>query len=389
MSERAHAAPPLRGVRVLDLTRLLPGPLSTMHLADMGADVIKVEDTGAGDYAPHGMRRLLQRNKRAVRIDLKQQEGVKVLLRLAAKADVLVEGFRPGVMDRLGIGYAALSKVNPRLVYCSITGYGQTGPARGEPGHDLNYCARAGVTAQIGTAPDKFALSNLPIADVLGGGLTSVMGILAALFDSMRTGYGRHVDISMADSVLAHNIMPLATRANLGAWRPAGRDKLTGAVACYGLYRTQDGRHLAVGALERKFWDAFCTLIDREDLQERHLPADEADIAEVRGIVADIIGSQPMSHWERVFAGNQCCVSAVLTPEEALADPLFRARGMVLDSAEPNELPQLACPVKMTDFDFAITRAAPKPGEHTDEILCEAGFEDAERASLRAMGAIA
>ena len=206
------AGAPLAGVRVLDLTRLLPGPLGTLHLADLGADVIKIEDTGAGDYASPAVRALVNRNKRAIRIDLKQPEGVATLLRLCREADVLVEGFRPGVMQRLGVGYEAVAAVNPRIVYCSISGFGQTGPLRDMPGHDLNYAALAGVADQIGNAAGP-ALSNLPVADLLGGTMTAVMGILAALFDAARTGRGRHVDIAIADGVLAHAVLPLAAPA--------------------------------------------------------------------------------------------------------------------------------------------------------------------------------
>src|SRR5688572_12612352 len=184
--------PPLAGVRVLDLTRLVPGPMCTMHLADLGADVVKVEDTGAGDAVPPQLRALVNRNKRGIRLDLKRAEGVDALLRLVRDADVLVEGFRPGVMQRLGLGYDAVSAINPRIVYCSVTGYGQDGPDRDRPGHDLNYCAEAGVADQMGSAGVP-ALSNVPIADLMGGALAAAMGILSALFDAARTGRGRHV----------------------------------------------------------------------------------------------------------------------------------------------------------------------------------------------------
>ena len=194
--------PPLRGVRVLDLTRLLPGPVCTQHLADLGADVIKVEDTGAGDYAPPALRALVNRNKRGLQLDLKQPEGAEAFLLLARDADVIVEGFRPGAMARLGLGYAEVAAVNPRIVYCSLTGYGQDGPYRDRSGHDINYCGHAGAADQLGAETDRLALSNLPIADLMGGALTAAMGILAALFDVARTGRGRHVDIAMVLSLI-------------------------------------------------------------------------------------------------------------------------------------------------------------------------------------------
>ena len=245
--------PPLQGVRVLDLTRLLPGPMCTLHLADLGADVIKIEDLGAGDYASPAVREQVNRNKRGIRIDLKQPEGAALLLQLCEGADVLVEGFRPGVMARLGLDAATVLARNPRLVYCSISGYGQTGALSQKAGHDLNYCGFAGVADQIATPSGELALSNLPVADLLGGAMPAVMGILAALFDAQRTGQGRHVDVAIADGVLAHAVIPMAGVHTRGRAPTAGADKLTGALPCYGLYATQDERYLAVGAFEHKF----------------------------------------------------------------------------------------------------------------------------------------
>lgn len=368
-------APPLAGVRVLDLTRLLPGPVCTLHLADLGADVIKVEDTGAGDYVPPQLRALINRNKRGLRLDLKQPEGVEALLRLARDADVLIEGFRPGVMARLGLDYAAVAAVNPRIVYCSLTGYGQTGPYRLAAGHDLNYCGYAGVADQIGHDVDTPALSNVPIADLMGGALTAAMGILAALFDAARSGHGRHVDIAISDGTLAHAVMPLATLGASGSTRPAGGDTLSGGLACYAMYRTADGRFLAVGALEKKFWDEFCDRLDRPALKALHRSGVPATEAALRSELAALIASAPLAEWQRRFAGSDCCVSPVLKLEEALHDPQFRARAMVVDSVHPHYGPvtQVACPVKMSRYEFALARHAPLPGEHTAELLREAG----------------
>jgi len=388
----ASPTAPLAGVRVLDLTRLLPGPMCTLHLADLGADVIKIEDTGAGDYAAPALRGLVQRNKRALRLDLKQPEGVAVLHALARTADVLVEGFRPGVTDKLGVGYDTLAALNPKLVYCSITGYGQDGPYRDEPGHDLNYCALAGVSDQIGRGIEAGgatpALSNVPVADLLGGSLTAAMGLLAALFDAQRTGRGRHVDIAIADSMLAHAVVPMISVLRHGHAQPAGTDKLSGGLACYGLYRTRDGRHLAVGALERKFWERFCEVLGREDLKPRHLPPDAAGTRALRAELAELIGAQPLAHWQQRFEGTGCCVTPVLRLEEALDDPHFRARGMVVEP--PGGGPrQFACPVKMSGYRFELRHPAPRPGEHSDEILRELGYGAEQCEALRSQGAIA
>ena len=379
--ENKHRAP-LAGVRVLDLTRLLPGPVCTLHLADMGADVIKIEDTGAGDYAPPALRALVQRNKRAMRLDLKHARGVAVLTELVRTADILVEGFRPGVMDKLGVGYEALRAINPKLVFCSITGYGQSGPNRDEPGHDLNYCALSGVSDQIGVQ-GALALSNLPVADLLGGSLTSVMGILAALFDAARSGQGRHVDISMADAALAHAVVPMVALAAHGQTRPAGGDRLTGALPCYGFYTTQDGRQLAVGALERKFWDVFCERLGRPDLQEQHLPANAEQAAATRAEVAAIIATKTQAQWRVVFDSAQCCVTPVLTLAEAVQEPQFAARDMVLPLQNQPGKVQMAFPVKMSAFEFAVRQPAPAAGQDTDTVLQEIGYSDADIASLR------
>ncbi|HMC16655.1 MAG TPA: CaiB/BaiF CoA-transferase family protein [Albitalea sp.] len=379
---------PLRGVRVLDLTRLVPGPVCTQHLADLGADVIKVEDTGAGDYAPPALRAIVNRNKRALQLDLKQPEGAEAFLQLARGADVVVEGFRPGAMARLGLSYDQLAAVNPRIVYCSLTGYGQTGPYRDCPGHDLNYCGHAGVADQMGVDSHTLALSNVPIADLMGGALTAAMGILAALFDARRTGLGRHLDIAMADGALAHAVMPLATLAAHGSTRRAGGDTLTGGLACYALYSTSDDRFVAVGALERKFWQGLCEVIARADLEPLHRSGDPATEAHVRDELAAIFGAHPLAHWEARFADADCCVSPVHTLEEALADPHFRSRGMVVDSVHPaiGAVTLVASPVKMSRFAFELQRHAPRPGEHTVELLREAGCSEATIAVLLEKG---
>ncbi len=392
LSQRQGA--PLAGVRVLDLTRLLPGPVCTLHLADLGADVIKVEDTGAGDYAAEPVRTLVNRNKRGIRIDLKQPEGVAALLLLCEQADVLVESFRPGVMARLGVGYAAVARRNPRIVYCSLTGYGQTGPYRDAPGHDMNYTGWTGVADQIGAPGQPPALSNVPVADLLGGSLTAAMGILAALYDVTRTDLGRHVDIAIADGLLAHAVLPLAAVNTQGKTAPAGASKLTGALPCYAMYATADGGHVAVAALEKKFWDRFCALIGRLDLQDLHVSRDAAESDWVRAEVQAAIGARSLAWWTETLQGTDCCVTPVLKLEDALTNEHFVARGMVLPlaggggAAEQPGARQFACPVKMTGFEFAARHPAPRQGEHTDEVLRAAGYSVEDIAALRRRDAV-
>ena len=390
MTERAK---PLAGLRVLDLTRLLPGPVATQHLADLGADVVKIEDTGEGDYARSmGARpgetsaffKLVNRNKRALRLDLKQPEGVAVFQRLTLSADVVIEGFRPGVMDKLGIGYDALAELNPRLVFCSISGYGQDGPYAQRAGHDINYIGYAGVLDQIGAAGGPPVVPNFQIGDLLGGALAPLVGLLAAVIDARATGHGRQVDVAMTDAVFAHAVVPLAGLLARLAPPPRGADLLSGGVPCYGVYATADGRHMAVGALEKKFWELLCDTLGRADLKPFHL-AFGAKGEQAKQDLATVFAGQPQSHWIGVFDQVDCCVTPVLHIGEALDNEQLQARGMVV---EADGLPQLAPPYKLSEYDFVIERSAPAPGQHSEEILREAGFDENAIDHLRQRGII-
>jgi alpha-methylacyl-CoA racemase len=393
---------PLDGVQVLDLSRLLPGPVCTLHLADLGADVVKVEDTGAGDYArslglaptgdgrappdaPSAFFRMVNRNKRSLALDLKASAGRDAFLRLAQRADVIVESFRPGVVDRLGVGYAAVAALNPRIVYCSITGYGQTGPYRDRAGHDINYLGYAGVLDQTGSSGGPPALSNLQVADLLGGAMNASTAILAALFGASRTGNGSHVDVAMTEGSLAHNIFALHAIETLGHVQARGADLLTGGVPCYGVYATQDGRYLAVGALEGKFWRALCDALDRPDLVAGQLATGRAGTL-VRQQLAAIFAQQTQAHWIERLATVECCVTPVLSLDEALADAQVRARDMIVRGADG--VRQYAPPFRLSGHAFAIVRAAPAQGEHSAEILREAGFSAEEIGLLADSGAI-
>ena len=437
-SEAAQAAsvggPPLDGIRVLDLTRLLPGPMCTLYLADLGADVIKIEDTGAGDYArtlsaspgprhaamsaaqsPRGANsapaggseapepdgpprgrtperearessnpprarggrttawyRAINRNKRSLAIDLKREDGHAAFIALARRADVIVEGFRPGVVHSLRIDYEAIRKINPRVVYCSISGYGQNGPRALAAGHDVNYLGYAGALNYTGARGGPPALGNLQIADLLGGAASAAIGILGALIGAQRQGVGRYVDVAMADAVLAHQIFALGAFEDDGEVAPRGEDLLTGGYPCYGVYETRDGGWLAVGALEAKFWRLLCETLARPDLVELQFASGD-DGERVRGELAAVFASQTRDEWTTRFANVDCCVTPVLTFEEALADAQFAARGMTL--RRPDGTRQYAPPFKLSPASFAVVREAPRQGEHTDEVLREAGFD--------------
>ena len=380
---------PLAGFRVLDLTRLLPGPVCTLHLADFGADVIKIEDTGAGDYArtlgaaPGKLAPVfaaINRNKRALRLDLKQTQGVEVFLRLVKDAHVVVEGFRPGVVDRLGVGYEACRKVNPAIVYCAISGYGQDGPYRDLAGHDVNYCGYAGLVDQIGVADADPAIPNLQVADILGGAVVPAMGILAALLDAQRSGRGRYVDVAMTEGVLVHNLQALAAVATTGKVLPRGADFLSGREPCYAVYRTSDDRHMAVGALERKFWERVCEVLGRPDLKACHWEVRDKPAAWGIEQMQRIFAAQPLAYWTEKFAKEDCCVTPVLRLEESLDDPQLNARQMFVRN---DGALQFAPPLKLSEYEFEVERPAPRAGEHTDEILREAGYAPAEIETLR------
>lgn len=393
---------PLAGLRVLDLTRLLPGPVATMHLADLGAEVIKIEDTGVGDYARAmgpGERkvgasgdslffRMVNRNKKSLRLDLKQAAGVEVFMRLAKDADVIFESFRPGVVDKLGIGYETVNAINPRVVYCAITGYGQTGPWAELAGHDINYLATAGLLDQIGTHDGKTsgppAIPNLQIGDLLGGALTPLLGVLAAVIGAKASGQGSHVDVAMTDAVLAHTIFPLVTTQVFGQPAPRGADLLTGGVPCYGVYRTADDRYLAVGALEPKFWQAMCVAIGRSDLASFGL-ATGAEGRRVKAELAGLIASQPLAHWQPIFAAADCCVTPILRVDEAIAHPQVVAREMVV---EVGGAKQYAPPFKLSAWPWADASPAPAAGADSDAVLKAAGYVESDIARLRAAGVI-
>ena len=375
---------PLSGIRILDLTRLLPGPVATLHLADLGAEVIKIEDFEVGDYArtlgtgsgeDSAYFRMINRNKQGMRLDLKQPEGVAVFMRLVRDADVVIESFRPGVGDKLGIGYAAVSAVNPKIAYCSISGYGQDGPYSHLAGHDINYLGYAGVLEQIGPEGGDPVIPNVQIADLLGGALTAAMGILAVVLEAQRTGHGRAIDVSMTDSVLAHTYFTMLRLNDAGSPAPRGTDLLSGGLPCYAVYRCADGRHMAVGALEGKFWKICCGVLERPEWIRRQWDA------ALREEMAVLFASKTRDAWAALFAAVDCCVTPVLNPQEALLDPQMTARGMVI---EADGLTQFAPPLKLSGFDFAIKNKAPKVGEHSAQILRQAGYDDAE---IQALGA--
>ena len=374
----------LHGVRVLDLSRLLPGPFLTMVLADLGADVVKVEDPRGGDYmrdfpprgeGMSGRYLTVNRNKRSVTVDLKDDRERDRFLRMTAQADVVVESFRPGVMDRLGVGYEALRERNEGIILCSISGYGQTGPYRDRAGHDINYLAMAGVLAMSGPTPDAPpGVAGVQIADMAGGAMWGAVGILAALIERDRTGQGAHLDISMTEGALAL----LASEFGILGAEPAvptrGNGLLNGGAARYGVYRTSDGKYLSVGALEPQFLKSLAAVAG---LELPAGPADSTDSAaaapedDLRRQLTRVIATKTRDEWVRTLADHDCCCEPVLELDEVVEHSLHRDRGLFFeigDAGSPGSL-QVRTPLGMP----AARRPAPALGEHNDEVFREYG----------------
>jgi alpha-methylacyl-CoA racemase len=392
---------PLDGVRILDLSRLLPGGFCSLLLADLGADVLKVEDTGMGDYvrwappyyegaedsAKSAMFLALNRNKRSIRLNLKEEGGRDVLLRLAREYDVLLESFRPGVLDRLGVGYERLREENPGLVYCAITGYGQDGPYRDRSGHDMNYLGLIGLLGLTGDRGGPPVQAAGQVADLGGGALMAAVGILAALRERDRSGEGQLIDVSMADGSLAWLAMVAGRYFADGVTPQRGDPELAGALVCYRPYQCADG-WVTLGALEPKFWAAWCVGVGREDLVEKQF---ERPGSAAHQEVQAIFMERTREQWRAFASEHDCCLEPVLDLDEALESDLVRAREMVVELNQPGAGPvrQLGPPIKLSRTPASVREPGPALGEHTHEVLREAGYSDEEISVLEQAGAVA
>ncbi len=393
---------PLEGVRILDLTRLLPGGFCSLLLADMGAEVVKVEDTGMGDYvrwAPpyygdesqqalgtrSALYLALNRGKRSIRLDLKQDAGRDALMRLVGGFDVLLEGFRPGVLDRLGCGYEAMREANPRVVYCAITGYGLTGPNTERAGHDLNYLGLIGLLGLTGEPGGRPIQSAGQIADLGGGGLMAGIGVLAALRERERSGEGQLVDVSMADGALSWLAMTAAAYLCEGRVPERGAEQLTGGFVCYYPYEAADG-WVTCGALEPKFWQRFCEHTGHPDLVEKQFERPGSDAWRQ---IAEVFRSKTRDEWRAFNDEHDAMIEPVLDLDEALDSQLVREREMVVkvDQPELGPVELLGAPIKLSRTPADPTRPAPALGADTDAVLTEAGFSEDEIAAMRDSGA--
>lgn len=369
----------LDGIRILDLSRLLPGPYCTMLLADFGAEVIKIEEPERGDYSrsfppflkDFGYWHLqLNRNKKSVVLDLKSEEGRKNFLALVRTADVVVESFRPGVLEKLGIDYAAARAVNPRIIYCSLTGYGKKGPLAQQADHDIGYVSLAGITAMSGEAGGRPAIPGVLLAD-MNASMAAGMAIMIALHHAQRTGEGQEIDISLYN--VAMTLMPGAASLYFGSGFVAerGNNWLTGKNPNYNIYATKDGRYLSVGCLEKKFWTNLCQVLERTDLIDRI--DDEKNYSYLKDELSNEFSRRTLKEWQELLAGRDTCVTPVLDFDEAVAAEQTKANEMVLDvhDEELGDYKQLGFAMKLSRTPACLRKRAPRLGEDTDELLGE------------------
>lgn len=395
---------PLTGIKLIDLTKLAPGPHCTMILGDLGADIIKVEEPGpptgrraeqagaAGSVRrpPTGIGpfNALGRNKRSIGLNLKSGPGREVFLRLAQRADVVVEEFRPGVAKRLGIDYETLSARNPRLVYCAVTGFGQTGPYHNYVGHDLNYIAQAGALSMIGRKDQPPTIPQNLLADYAGGGLHAAIGVLAALLARHQTGRGQYVDIAMLDGTMLLIAQAISNHFGKG-WIPRrGATTLDGSAPWYNLYLTKDEKYITIGSVEPWFYANLCRALGAEEyIQDEY---NSAKYDEVKARFAEIFKTKTRDQWFDILTKADICVGRMLTLDELEHDPQIRARNMVVEVEAPSgeKIKQVGISVKLSDTPGSIRSLAPKPGQHTDEILADLGYGERDIERWRTEGAI-
>lgn len=396
-------AGPLAGVTVLDLSRNAPGPFCTMILGDLGADVIAIHDprprggrraeqAGAAPPRPRPAWRdsphdALGRNKRSVGLDLKDDGAREVFYRLARRADVVVEEMRPGAAKRLGVDYETLSELNPRLVYCSLTGYGQDGPYAHLAGHDLNYIGQAGALGLIGRGGRPAIPQNI-LADYAGGGLLAALGVVAALYARGETGVGQHVDAAMADGVTYLLVQFLSAYYGEGEVPIPGRSSYSGGLPQYDVYETKDGKWLTIGSLEPWFYANLCRAIGREDLIPHAWSEDRRE--EVRAAFAEAFLTKTRDEWFEELNRTDLCAGRLLALDELEHDPQVQARGMIVEVEGPGgaRVKQVGVAPKLSETPGSIRRLAPRPGEHTEEILADVGLTAEDIATLRARHAL-
>lgn len=390
---------PLSGIRILDLSRLLPGAYASQMMADFGADVIKVEEPGSGDYGrstppygPNGMGLVftaVNRNKRSMTLNLKSEQGCAIFRSLVKQVDVILESFRPGVLERLGLGYESLKEINPGLIYCAISGYGQDGPYKNRAGHDLNYVGYAGLLHFNRGSHGEPAMPATQLADLAGGGYQAVIGILTALVGRGQTGEGRMVDVSMTEGAMS--LLPIVTATYLNNDKAPipGRSNLDGGLPCYNIYETRDGKYITLAALEPKFWHTFCTRVGHLELLPFHMPVGPGEREEAVNALKAIFKAKTRDEWMAELADLDACLGPVYSIEEAFNDPHMQARGVTVTGSNGDyTLRTLPSFPRISEMEQEQRYVPPELGEHTNVILQEFGYNEAEIKQFKAEGAI-
>jgi len=371
----------LSGVTVLDLSRLLPGPFCSMILADHGARVIAIEDKK--QYAKDGLFvPNVCRNKEHMTLDLKSAAGQEIFTKLVKDADVVLEGFRPGVVKRLGVDYDTVRKINPAIIYCSVTGYGQTGSFSERAGHDVNYLGYSGILSLLGEVDRPPAIPGVQIADIAGGGMNAAIGILLALFAREKTGKGQSIDISMTDSMVSLLPVALLWQQFAGEFPERGNALLSHRYACYNTYETADGRFMAVGAVESQFWKTLCEHLGFKEYADKQY--DEEKKEEIIVEFRRVFRQKTLAQWETEFSRMDVCVSGISTIDEVLSAPLFKEREMVIElpgaAGKPDKT--LGVAVKLSETPGSVKNASISFGAHTETILKEYGYSDEQIREL-------
>lgn len=389
---------PLEGMQVLDLSQRLPGGLCTQILADLGADVIKIENPRGGDGfrnappmigANGSFFHILNRNKKSMTLNIKKPEGRDIFLRMAARADVIIENAHPGAMKKMGLAYEDMQSLHPKMIYCSLTGFGQTGPYRERPAHDINILAISGILDLLGEKGRPPIVPAIMISGAGGGGINAALGILAALLRRERTGKGQYLDVSILDGLNPFLALMMAEYLARKEAPVRGESRLGGGHACYNIYETSDGKFLAIGCLEKKFWEELCRCLNREDLREdlmAPLPRQKEMIQELKVIFLQ----KTRDEWMVILGQYDICFSPVNSLPEALEDPQIQHRGLWFQASHSadGDIPQQAFPVKFSQDQPELRIPPPLLGEHTQEILKTMGYNESSIENLRTNGVV-
>lgn len=386
-NSRKPSTGPLQGIKILDLTRLLPGPLGAMMMADMGAEVIKIESPQFKDYSrdfPPFINKesasylAFNRSKRSLALDYKNEEGKAVVLELIKTADIVMEQFRPGVMDKMGLGYETAKKVNPRIIYVSITGYGQTGPYRDKAGHDLNYMSYAGALGLTGRRGEEPVMPGVQAADIAGGSYMSVIACLSALHARNTTGVGQFVDVAMMDGVMPLTAIAHSLFAATHQPQPRGSLFLSGGLANYNVYPCKDDKYIALGTLEPKFWMKFCQVVGKNEWMNQMISKSPEDLDRFYKTIADFFKTKPQQYWVELSNQHDLLISPVYDIHEVENDPQVQARNMVIEQEHPTagKVKTIGVPLKFSKTQAIPAWAAPVFGADTQAILEELGYSE-------------